>query len=290
MMGSGNAGPSDHTLRREVSMFLRAAEEPDTLTFKQVRLAVEKSLGLPEDSLHKGSKAKIKEAVHSVMDELDQDKNNQQEEKEEEEEMEAEFDGVRLGNSSVTTTPPPAGCRSKRNSEDISPTKSAKKRRKVGNTSSAGFPDAANGSGGENRSRDVHDKQRNAACDGGEGDRTKDARIVKNKKIGSGKAGGGGSVEDNTLVCVISNTNRDSNASTLSIETPHQNQKASKWSDGTGAVLVVGFTAYESCCKLDEMKSGRKQVDVKTYKGHIIVSTAVVIRCGSCLIVCGETL
>lgn len=33
----------------------------------QVRLAVEKSLGLPEGSLHKGSKALIKEAVHSVM-------------------------------------------------------------------------------------------------------------------------------------------------------------------------------------------------------------------------------
>lgn len=36
MAGSETAEPSDRTLQREISMFLRAAEEPDALTFKQV--------------------------------------------------------------------------------------------------------------------------------------------------------------------------------------------------------------------------------------------------------------
>lgn len=38
---------------------------PSSVT--QVRLAVEKALGLKENSLHKESRAQIKHAVHSVM-------------------------------------------------------------------------------------------------------------------------------------------------------------------------------------------------------------------------------
>eukprot|EP00752_Nemacystus_decipiens_P017866 g16018.t1 len=127
MAPSSEDRPSRKTILREVSAVLRDNHDPWQLTFKQVRLDVEQSLGLQKGSLKESScKAMIKEAVHTVMDEIDSEvaakakeaaseaKEEEEEEEEEEEtededeieeeeEDEAEFEGAwRFVRSSVS--------------------------------------------------------------------------------------------------------------------------------------------------------------------------------------------
>ncbi|CAN0137871.1 unnamed protein product, partial [Discosporangium mesarthrocarpum] len=64
--------PSVEELRRQVARFLKASADPYKLTFKQVRLGIEKEMGLPEHSLSVKARAIIKAAVHSVLDEMEE--------------------------------------------------------------------------------------------------------------------------------------------------------------------------------------------------------------------------
>ncbi|CAN0452999.1 unnamed protein product [Ectocarpus sp. 12 AP-2014] len=185
------AAPSAGTLRREISTFLRAVADPNALTFKQVRLAVEESLGLPEGSLHKGFKSQIKEAVHSVMDDIEADraKTTTKEEEEEEEEF---VDGT-----TRSAAPAPShGHSSLGDTDDRSAIpKSSPTKRKV-----------ETGSRGEDASGDKHSNRNRGdktdAAGSGKEVGTKDGKKQKkNIRNAGGEDGGNGD-----LVCVLGET------------------------------------------------------------------------------------
>ncbi|CAM9228823.1 unnamed protein product [Ectocarpus sp. 12 AP-2014] len=187
------AAPSAGTLRREISTFLRAAADPNALTFKQVRLAVEESLGLPEGSLHKGFKSQIKEAVHSVMDDIEADRAQTTAKGEEEEEEEEEF----VDDTTRSAAPAPShGHSSLGDKDDRSaiPTSSPTKRK------------VATGSRGEDASGDKHSNRNRGdetdAADSGKEVETKEGKKQKKNIRNAGGEDGG----DGDLVCVLGET------------------------------------------------------------------------------------
>ncbi|CAM9724689.1 unnamed protein product [Ectocarpus fasciculatus] len=189
------AAPSAGTLRREISIFLRAAADPNALTFKQVRLAVEKSLGLPEGSLHKGFKSQIKEAVHSVMDEIEADGAKTAANEEEEEEEEEEF----VDDTTRSVAPAPShGCNSRSKDTDDGSTipKSSPTKRKVA-TGSRGEEDAS----GEKHSNRNRGTETGAAGSGKEVEMKEGKKQKKNIRNTAGEDDG-----DETLVCVLGET------------------------------------------------------------------------------------
>ncbi|CAM9932992.1 unnamed protein product [Ectocarpus sp. 6 AP-2014] len=184
--------PSAGTLRREISTFLRATADPNALTFKQVRLAVEESLGLPEGSLHKGFKSQIKEAVHSVMDDIEADraKMTTKEEEEEEEEEELVDDTTRSAAPALSH-----GYSGRGDTDDRSVIpKNSPTKRKV-----------ATGFGGEDVSGDKHSNRNSGnktdAAGSGKEVGTKEGKKQKNFRKTGGEDGGAGD-----LVCVLGET------------------------------------------------------------------------------------
>ncbi|CBN80174.1 conserved unknown protein [Ectocarpus siliculosus] len=185
--------PSAGTLRREISTFLRAAADPNALTFKQVRLAVEESLGLPEGSLHKGFKSQIKEAVHSVMDDIEADRAKTTAKEEEEEEEEEEF----VDDTTRSAAPAPSHIYSSRGDTDDRSAipKNSSTKRKV-----------ATGSGGEDASGDKHSNRNSGnktdAAGNGKEVGTKEGKKQKKDIRKTGGEDGG----DGDLVCVLGET------------------------------------------------------------------------------------
>ncbi|CAM9584044.1 unnamed protein product [Ectocarpus sp. 8 AP-2014] len=186
------AAPSAGSLRREIATFLRAAADPNALTFKQVRLAVEESLGLTEGSLHKGFKSQIKEAVHSVMDDIEADLAKTTAKQEEEEEEEEFVDDT----TSSAALAPFHGHSSRGDTDDRSAVpKSSPTKRKV-----------ATGSGGEDASGDKYSNRNSGnktdtAGSGKEVGTKEEKKQKKNIRKAGGEDGG-----DGDLVCVLGET------------------------------------------------------------------------------------
>ncbi|CAM9588301.1 unnamed protein product [Ectocarpus sp. 8 AP-2014] len=189
------AAPSAGTLRREISTFLRAAADPNALTFKQVRLAVEESLGLPEGSPHKGFKSQIKEAVHSVMDDIEADRAKTTAKQEEEEEDDDDDDDDDDTTRSAALAPS-HGHSSRGDTDDRSAVpKSSPTKRKV-----------TTGSGGEDASGDKHSNRNSGnktdAAGSGKEVGTKEGKKQKKSIRKTGGEDGG----DGDLVCVLGET------------------------------------------------------------------------------------
>eukprot|EP00903_Cladosiphon_okamuranus_P011238 g10602.t1 len=208
MAPSERDGPSDQVILREVSAVLRLADDPNQMTFRQVRLAVEESLGLPEESLRNNSKERIKNAVHTVMDELDreavaEEKEEDQGQEQDNEEEEEEFTGIRPFEVSAAGAPPGG----------------IKKRGRIGVFSSEIRPSAKRAGETSTRGEEWVEGKKKAVKAG-------ENKIKKTrKKAGSGGGSGGGEEDSDGMVCVLSET-----------------------------------------------ASGRRQVNVDEFKGHILVN------------------